>query len=182
MYELTLLGPVTLRRLGVVVPLATAKAAALLVLLALGGPAHRARIAGWLWPSVDDAAARRNLRRELARLREAGVGELLRSDGDVLALAGAPLLRCDAWAFREAAVSPHELEVESALALWRGPPAGARRRSRSSGAAASCCSANWAWRRWRPPRRWPSRRRGQHPRPPQGRPRPTRPARPRRRG
>ncbi|MBX3638314.1 MAG: AAA family ATPase, partial [Rubrivivax sp.] len=123
MYELTLLGPVALRRQGAGVPLATAKVAALLVLLALGGPAHRARIAGWLWPSVDDAAARRNLRRELARLREAGVGELLASDGEVLALAGAPLLACDAWTFRDAAASPHERDVDAALALWRGPPA-----------------------------------------------------------
>jgi DNA-binding SARP family transcriptional activator len=123
MYELSLLGPVTLRRHGAVVPLATAKVAALLVLLALGGPAHRARLAGWLWPDVDDAAARRNLRRELARLREAGVGEVLVSEGDVLKLAGAPMLACDAWAFRDGAASPHESDFESALALWRGPPA-----------------------------------------------------------
>lgn len=123
MFELTLLGPVTLRRHGALVPLATAKAAALLVLLALGGPAHRARIAGWLWPNVDDAAARRNLRRELARLREAGVGEVLLSDGDVLALAAVPRLACDAWAFREGAAAAHAGEVEAALALWRGPPA-----------------------------------------------------------
>ncbi|MBX3600128.1 MAG: AAA family ATPase [Rubrivivax sp.] len=123
MYELTLLGPVTLRRQGAAVPLATAKLAALLVLLALGGPAHRARLAGWLWPNVDDAAARRNLRRELARLREAGVGDVLASEGDVLALAGAPRLACDAWTFRDGAASPHERDVDAALALWRGPPA-----------------------------------------------------------
>ncbi|MCW5613438.1 MAG: AAA family ATPase [Rubrivivax sp.] len=123
MYELTLLGPVTLRRQGAAVPLATAKLAALLVLLALGGPAHRARLASWLWPNVDDAAARRNLRRELARLREAGVGDVLASEGDVLALAGAPLLACDAWTFRDGAASPYERDVDAALALWRGPPA-----------------------------------------------------------
>jgi len=117
LFELQLLGPITLRRAGQALPLLTHKVQGLLLLLALGGPAHRARLAEWLWPALDDAAARRNLRRELARLREAGAGGLLRSEGDVLALA--PGVDCDALHFQaEAATAP-----DAALARWRGPPA-----------------------------------------------------------
>ncbi|MBL8307406.1 MAG: AAA family ATPase [Rubrivivax sp.] len=58
---------------GAVVALGSRKALALLALLALDGAAPRERLAALLWPEVDAAAARRNLRRELFRLRERGV-------------------------------------------------------------------------------------------------------------
>jgi DNA-binding SARP family transcriptional activator len=126
MFRLELLGPVTLRCDGQALALPTHKVAALLVLLALGGPAHRARLAGWLWPDGDEAAARRNLRRELARLREAGAGGVLAGDGQVLALARPPLLSCDAWEFDAVdidAVAATPGATAAVAALWRGPPA-----------------------------------------------------------
>ncbi len=86
MYALQLLGPVTLKQGGQRVNLPTSKLQALLLLLALQGPQHRAHLASWLWPALDDAAARRNLRRELARLRELGAGGLLEAEGERLAL------------------------------------------------------------------------------------------------
>lgn len=49
------------------------KAMALLALLALDGEASREHLAALLWPDQEAAAARRNLRRELFRLREQGV-------------------------------------------------------------------------------------------------------------
>ena len=76
-YALDVLGPVQLRRAGAHLTLPTQKSQALMLLLALGGAAHRARLAGWLWPQADERSARRNLRRELARLREAGAGDAL---------------------------------------------------------------------------------------------------------
>ena len=116
MLSLRLLGPVGLMRDGQPLPLPTHKAQALLLLLALGGPGHRARLAAWLWPQADDSAGRRNLRRELARLREAGAGPALLSQGEVLALA--PAVHCDAQAFAELADAGRSAE---ALAHWRGP-------------------------------------------------------------
>ena len=53
------------------VAIPTAKAQALLALLALEGTLPRERLAAWLWPGLDDASARRNLRRELARYPQA---------------------------------------------------------------------------------------------------------------
>ena len=116
MLSLRLLGPVSLLQDGQPLPLPTHKAQALLLLLALGGPSHRARLATWLWPQTDDSAGRRNLRRELARLRDAGAGDALLSQGEVLALA--PTVQCDALAFATLADGGQAAE---ALALWRGP-------------------------------------------------------------
>nr|MBP6765592.1 hypothetical protein [Rubrivivax sp.] len=119
MWSLALLGPVTLRRgashTGPALPLPTQKSQALLVLLALDGPTHRARLAHWLWPDTDDSSARRNLRRELARLRDAGAPTLLVSDGELLRLA--PALQCDVQAFQEALAQGRFVD---ALALWQG--------------------------------------------------------------
>ncbi len=127
MYRLDLLGPVRLQHRAQNLPLPTQKIAALLALLALGGPTHRARLAGWLWPQGDDAGARRNLRRELARLRDAGHGDLLRSDGELLSLAVAPQLACDAWMLADAIDAAEQepgngARAVAALALWRGSP------------------------------------------------------------
>ncbi|GCL61988.1 hypothetical protein AQPW35_10690 [Rubrivivax pictus] len=116
MLSLRLLGPVSLLQDDQLLPLPMHKAQALLLLLALGGPGHRARLASWLWPLADDSASRRNLRRELARLRDAGAGDALRSQGEVLALS--PAVQCDALAFAALADGGRAAE---ALALWRGP-------------------------------------------------------------
>ncbi len=58
---------------GRAVTLGSRKALAVLALLALEGPLPRPRISGLLWPDQPDSDARRNLRREVFRLRHAGV-------------------------------------------------------------------------------------------------------------
>lgn len=121
MWSLALLGPVILRQggdgngAGTALPLPTQKSQALLVLLALDGPTHRARLAQWLWPDTDDSSARRNLRRELARLRDAGAAAVLVSDGDLLRLA--PALACDVLAFKDCLAQGR---FADALTLWHG--------------------------------------------------------------
>jgi DNA-binding SARP family transcriptional activator len=71
-FELGFFGQPRLLREGVAVHVGARKAMALLALLALKGALPRERLAALLWPDVDAAAARRNLRRELFRLRELG--------------------------------------------------------------------------------------------------------------
>ena len=97
--RLQLLGAPALEIAGRPCVLAVRKAWALLALLALDGSATRARLAGLLWPDVDEAAARRNLRRELHRLRAAGLGALVDGDGAVLRLGDC---NCDVHAYRRA--------------------------------------------------------------------------------
>jgi hypothetical protein len=88
--EQRLSGPVALLRDGQALDLRLRKALALLALLALEGPRPREWLADLLWPRLDAAAARRNLRREVFRLRGLGV---CFDDGDPhrLALAGLPV-------------------------------------------------------------------------------------------
>lgn len=83
-FELQVLGPVRLLCSGRPQPLKTRKAMALLMLLALEGGLSRPRLCAWLWPGQDDSSARRNLRRELVRLREAGAAEAVQAEGDHL--------------------------------------------------------------------------------------------------
>jgi DNA-binding SARP family transcriptional activator len=116
MLALELLGPVVLRRDGAALPLTIRKTAALLVLLALGGPAPRARVVALLWPDLEEATGRRNLRRELARLREIGAFDAVLTDGD--RLAPAVTLAVDATLFQHALQAG---DAPSALAHWRGP-------------------------------------------------------------
>lgn len=118
MLSLRLLGPLMLAKAGVPMALPTTKAAALITWLALDGPAPRSRIAAALWPEQDAASARRNLRRELARLRAIGAGELLVSAGDRLSMGPAVILDTRQFAAELAAE-----RVEAALALWCGPVA-----------------------------------------------------------
>ncbi len=84
MSQLQLIGPVAVHRHGEPLHLGSRKALALLALLALDGPRTRDTLAAWLWPQQDAAAARRNLRRELHRLRAFG---LACDSGDAGALA-----------------------------------------------------------------------------------------------
>lgn len=115
MLSLNLLGQPALRRAGQPVRLTIRKTWCLLVLLACQGATPRARLAASLWPTLDEATARRNLRRELARLREAGVAELLQLADDRVALSAAVVV--DLAAF-EAAVKSGD--SAAALALWQG--------------------------------------------------------------
>lgn len=98
--ELRLFGQPCVLREGRVVALAARKGLALLAVLALQGLVPRERMAVLLWPAVDVGAARRNLRRELFRLREVGL--------PLGGAAGALLQLSDAWSvdvlrFRSAA-------------------------------------------------------------------------------
>ena len=75
------------------VALGSRKALALLALLALDGMSARVRLAALLWPDQDETSARRNLRREVFRLRNAGVPI---DDGETQSLALAVVPSCDA--------------------------------------------------------------------------------------
>lgn len=110
-----MLGPVQLCRAGRPLALGTRKAQALLMLLVLGGGASRERLCALLWPGLDEPAARRNLRRELARLREAGAPEALVADGDHLR--PGPALACD---LLQAEAALARGAPEAALAAWQG--------------------------------------------------------------
>ncbi|MEO5883692.1 MAG: AAA family ATPase, partial [Caldimonas sp.] len=82
---LQLLAQPRLLRNGEPVHVGSRKALAILGLLALDGSSTRARLTSLLWPEVDAAAGRRNLRRELFRLRELGL-RLFESVDGALAL------------------------------------------------------------------------------------------------
>lgn len=114
-YQLRLLGAPVLSESGAARALPGRRAWALLACVALERGLTRARAASLLWPELDEPSARRNLRRELARLKEAGLGDLLASTGDLLALA--PGVGCDAAEFAVAC----EADPELALALAQGP-------------------------------------------------------------
>jgi DNA-binding SARP family transcriptional activator len=97
--ELQILGPVRLLSDGRTLPLKIRKGFALLLLLAIEGSLSRPRLCAWLWPALDESSARRNLRRELVRLRDAGAGAAVRADGDHLHPGidlGCDLLRAEA--------------------------------------------------------------------------------------
>jgi len=86
-YFLRLLGGFELFGAGRALALPSRRAAAMLVCVAVDGGVTREALADRLWPGLDGAAARRNLRRELARLRDAGLGDLIVADAERLALA-----------------------------------------------------------------------------------------------
>ncbi len=111
MFRLDLLGPVVLTRAGVALPLPVRKTAALLVVLALGGAMPRARIVAMLWPSLDEPTGRRNLRRELARLRELGADGVVLADDDRLRLAPAVAVDLRPWSAAG--------DAQSAMPVWR---------------------------------------------------------------
>lgn len=118
MFALEILGATRLRRDGAPLVLGVKKTLALLVLLSRSGALPRARVVALLWPELDESTGRRNLRRELARLRDAGAAEALHVEGDMLALAAA--VACDAHAFREALDAGRH---DDALSHWHGLPA-----------------------------------------------------------
>lgn len=118
MLALDILGPVALRRDGTPQRLTVKKTLALLVLLCRSGPLPRSRVVAMLWPQLDESSGRRNLRRELARLREAGVEGAVQAEGDLLALSAAVASDVDAFDAALAGGRP-----DDALAHWRGTPA-----------------------------------------------------------
>jgi DNA-binding SARP family transcriptional activator len=117
MLALRLLGPPVLESPDVsALAWPTAKGAALLAVLAIDGPTPRERLAAWLWPQQDATASRRNLRRELARLREAGAGGAWVAEGARLMLDATVAVDCAQFdRLLDAG------DADAALALWRGP-------------------------------------------------------------
>jgi DNA-binding SARP family transcriptional activator len=115
--ELQILGPVRLCTAEGALPLKSRKAQALLLWLVLEGETTRPRLCERLWPAQDEPSARRNLRRELARLREAGAADAVVADGD--RLRPAPGLACDLLRAEALLASGR---ADAALALWHGPP------------------------------------------------------------
>lgn len=102
------------------------KGLALLAVLAVDGPTARGHLAGLLWDD-SDSDIRRNLRRTLHRLREAGFDTLLDTEGDVLALLPAvqtDLAAAARWSAGEAEPPPQAplllagLEATGALGAW----------------------------------------------------------------
>ncbi len=116
MIEISLLGPSAISRDGQALRLPIRKAMMLLAFLAVERQARRDDLAERMWPGLDVGNARRNLRRELARLRDAGLREALVADDVRIALSAA--VRVDIDAFRHALA---EGDARAALALWRGP-------------------------------------------------------------
>jgi DNA-binding SARP family transcriptional activator/predicted ATPase len=92
------------------------KSLALLAYLAVEGRATRAKLAALFWGESGGEAARRNLRRELHRLREADLGDLLAADDESVALAAA--VQSDVGDFGAALAAR---DRAAAIAAWRGP-------------------------------------------------------------
>ena len=116
----------------------------LLALLAVAGPMRRDRATELLWPDHDPVDAARNLRVLLARLRTVvepedpttsgpRAGAALRTDGEMIRLAGPPRVDADVWELirvTDAARRAHEAgdaseqarHLARAAELWRGEP------------------------------------------------------------
>jgi DNA-binding SARP family transcriptional activator len=112
--ELRLFGAAVALRAGQPLRLAR-KSVALLAYIALAGPTTRTRVADVFWGALDNASARRNLRRELHRLGEVQAANWVVSDGERLSLAAGTVV--DVPAFEHLLPgSPAE-----ALPLYAGP-------------------------------------------------------------
>ncbi len=115
MYTLHALGPLRLMRDGVPVLLSMKKTQALVLVLACRGWVPRELLVSWLWPKLSESDGRRNLRRELARLRDSGTDGLVQTQLDLLALADDTVVDTLRFAAELKAGRP-----QAALALWRG--------------------------------------------------------------
>ncbi|WP_158288857.1 BTAD domain-containing putative transcriptional regulator [Rubrivivax albus] len=92
------------------------KVLCLLAYVSLEGPSSRERLAGLFWADLDHGTARRNLRRELHRLREAGLEDMLADAGDRVALRS--VVVTDVGRFEEALAQG---DLAAALRLYGGP-------------------------------------------------------------
>lgn len=114
-FRLELFGAPRVLQRGAEVRLPIRKSVALLAYLAVEGRTTRAKLAALFWGESGDEAARRNLRRELHRLREAGLADAVAVDDACVVLASG--VASDVAEFDAAAQS----RPDAALALYRGP-------------------------------------------------------------
>ncbi len=112
--ELLVLGPPQIRSVGVELSLGSRKGWALLTLLAMRGPQTRGELTELLWGDFIEARGRMNLRRELQRLRDAGLRDAIRTRGEHLELHS---FSCDARDFLNGSENKTAIKT---LSLWRG--------------------------------------------------------------
>jgi DNA-binding SARP family transcriptional activator len=86
--ELRLLGPPAIRLAGLEISPPTRKSLALLAYLALEGSQPRGKLADLLWSDLDEDAARKNLRKELFRLRGSPLEPFIHTPEDRIELIG----------------------------------------------------------------------------------------------
>ncbi len=86
--ELRLLGPPAIRLAGAEISPPTRKSLALLAYLALEGSQPRGKLADLLWSDLDEDAARKNLRKELFRLRGSPLEPFIHTPDDRIELIG----------------------------------------------------------------------------------------------
>ncbi len=115
-FALHVLGVPSFERDGQDLHLPSRRVLGLLASLAVDGRTTRARLASTLWSEAEDPVARRNLRRELARLREAGLGDVFEADLESVRLG--PAVSVDVAQFEAAC---ERADPVAALAVWRGP-------------------------------------------------------------
>ena len=106
--ELRLLGPPAIHLAGIEISPPTRKSLALLAYLALEGSQSRGKLADLLWSNLDEDGARKNLRKELFRLRGSPLEPFIRTPEDRVELIGVEI---DAQRFA------HSTESEDANAL-----------------------------------------------------------------
>lgn len=98
-FELMLFGAPRVLHRGALLHFGSRKALTILAILALDGSTTRERLAALLWPEADASAARRNLRRDLFRLRDLQLPLQEVADGHLALAAG---WRIDVLQFRAA--------------------------------------------------------------------------------
>ncbi len=112
--DLRVLGPFRLEIDGGLLEIGARKNKALVALLALEGPCSREWLAELLWGEFGEFGARKNLRKNLHRLRETALGPHLKVHGETLEL---QVGRVDALEFKQRMAS---LEFERALEVCTG--------------------------------------------------------------
>lgn len=124
LFELQLLGPLSIRKGGRAARALPKKAQALLAYLAMqGGRAvPREQLAELLWGSRGEEQARRSLRQCLMSVRAAvkGANQVLTAEGDGIALTPGDALALDVTAFERLSTSQSLDDLAAAQALYRG--------------------------------------------------------------
>jgi DNA-binding SARP family transcriptional activator len=113
--KLFLLGIAHLTRQNQQIRIASRKGTGLLAYLALEGVQTRARLAMVFWGQFDEARGRMNLRRELQRLKDLGLQDLLVVTSSSLQLADE--IWCDLKAFQAAVLNG---DAKETVKLWNG--------------------------------------------------------------